>query len=63
VNPPSQSTAKHWQWLSVFLMSLVARKYLVVNALVGIRAIATSDSEDTGSLVTDAKLKAIFGPA
>ncbi len=44
-------------------MSLVARKYLVVNALVGIRAIATSDSEDTGSLVTDAKLKAIFGPA
>lgn len=60
--PAAWTMAKHRQRLSVFLVSLVDGKHLAVNPLAGIRAIATPDSEDTGSPFTDAELKAIFDP-
>ncbi|WDJ97240.1 site-specific integrase [Xanthomonas campestris pv. incanae] len=60
--PAAWTMAKHRQRLSVFLVSLVEGKHLVVNPLAGIRAISTPDSEDTGSPFTDAELKAIFDP-
>ncbi|MBV6802439.1 site-specific integrase [Xanthomonas campestris pv. lawsoniae] len=60
--PAAWTMAKHRQRLSVFLVSLVEGKHLAVNPLAGIRAIATPDSEDTGSPFTDAELKAIFDP-
>lgn len=60
--PAAWTMAKHRQRLSVFLVSLVNGKHLAVNPLAGIRAVATPDSEDTGSPFTDAELKAIFDP-
>ncbi|ASL01746.1 site-specific integrase [Xanthomonas citri] len=60
--PAAWTMAKHRQRLSVFLVSLVEGKHLAVNPLAGIRAIATPDSEDTGSPFTDAELQAIFDP-
>lgn len=60
--PAAWTMAKHRQRLSVFLVSLVDGKHLSVNPLAGIRAIATPDSEDTGSPFTEAELKAIFDP-
>ncbi|MBD4889658.1 tyrosine-type recombinase/integrase [Xanthomonas citri] len=60
--PAAWTMAKHRQRLSVFLVSLVDGKHLAVNPLAGIRAIATPDSEDTGSPFTDAELKAILDP-
>lgn len=60
--PAAWTMAKHRQRLSVFLVSLVDGKHLAVNPLAGIRAIATPDSEDTGSPFIDAELKAIFDP-
>lgn len=60
--PAAWTMAKHRQRLSVFLVSLVEGKHLSVNPLAGIRAVATPDSEDTGSPFTDAELKAIFDP-
>lgn len=60
--PAAWTMAKHRQRLSVFFVSLLQGKHLVVNPLDGIRAISTPDAEDKGAPFTDAELQTIFDP-
>lgn len=54
---------KHRERLSVFFNSLVQARIVEVSPLAGVRAVATPDTEDTGSPFTDDELGAIFGDA